>query len=86
MISPRLRCSLSTITYRSNDKNLRQTASNLLASLDSLLNRLDQEVLIGVRDLTGQSPTLGVSQLPGPVLDSQSRTSIASGEPKSYKS
>jgi hypothetical protein len=56
---------------------------NLLASLNGLRNRLDQEVLVGVRHLTGQSLTVRVSQLPGPVLDSQSSAGVTSRETKS---
>jgi hypothetical protein len=54
--------------------------SNLLTSLNALLHGSNEEVLVGIRNLTGEGLTLGVSQLPGPVLDSQSRASIASGE------
>lgn len=56
---------------------------NLLASLNGLRNRLDQEVLVGVGNLTGQSLTVRVSQLPSPVLDSQSSTGVTSRETKS---
>jgi hypothetical protein len=57
--------------------------SNLLTSLNALLHGGNEEVLVGVRDLTREGLTLGVSQLPGPVLDSQSGASIASGETES---
>jgi hypothetical protein len=57
--------------------------SNLLTSLHALLHGSNEEVLVGVRDLTREGLTLGVSQLPGPVLDSQSGASIASGETES---
>jgi hypothetical protein len=70
-------------TYRSNDKNLRVVTSNLLTSLNALLHGSNEEVLVGVRGLTGEGLTLRVSQLPGPVLDGQSRASIASGETES---
>lgn len=58
-------------------------ASNLLTSLDALLHGLNEEVLVGVRDLTGKRLTLGVGQLPGPVLDGESRASITSRETES---
>lgn len=70
-------------THRSNDKNRRVVASNLLTSLDALLHGLNEEVLVGVRDLTGKRLTLGVGQLPGPVLDGESRASITSRETES---
>lgn len=54
--------------------------SNLLTGLDALLHGLNEEVLVGVRDLTEKRLTLGVSQLPGPVLDGESRASITSRE------
>lgn len=57
--------------------------SNLLTSLNALLHGSNEEVLVGIRDLAGQRLTLGVSQLPSPVLDSESRASIASGETES---
>lgn len=57
--------------------------SNLLTGLDALLHGLNEEVLVGVRDLTGKRLTLGVSQLPGPVLDGESRASITSRETES---
>lgn len=57
--------------------------SNLLTSLNALLHGSNKEVLVGIRNLTGQRLTLGVSQLPSPVLDSESRASITSGETES---
>ncbi len=54
--------------------------SNLLTGLDALLHGLNEEVLVGVGDLTGKRLTLGVSQLPGPVLDGESRASITGRE------
>ena len=57
--------------------------SNLLTSLDALLHGLNEEVLVGVRRLAGKRLTLGVSQLPGPVLDGESRASITSRETES---
>lgn len=70
-------------TYSSNHEDLGGTTSDLLTSLESLLHRLDQEVLVGIRNLTGKRSALGVSQLPSPVFDSKSRTGIASRETKS---
>jgi hypothetical protein len=57
--------------------------SNLLTSLDAFLHGLNEQVLVGVRGLTGKRLTLGVSQLPGPVLDRESRASITSRETES---
>ena len=73
------------MTHSPNDKDLGQATGHLLSGLDSLLNRLDQKILVGVGNLSGQSSTLGVSQLPSPVLDGQGRTSIASRETESCK-
>jgi hypothetical protein len=56
--------------------------SDLLTSLNALLHGRNEEVLVSIRDLTGQRLTLGVSQLPGPVLDGESRSGIASRETK----
>jgi hypothetical protein len=57
--------------------------SNLLTSLNALLHRGNEQVLVGIRDLTGQRLSLGVSQLPSPVLDGQSRASITGRETES---
>lgn len=57
--------------------------SNLLTSLDALLHGLNEQVLVGVRDLTGERLALGVSQLPSPVLDCKSGASITSRETES---
>jgi hypothetical protein len=64
------------MTHSSNDKDPRVVAGDLLASLDGLRHRLDQEVLVGVRNLTGQRLTVRVSQLPSPVLDGQGSTGV----------
>lgn len=70
-------------TYSTNDEDGRVFASNLLTSLDALLHGLNEEVLVSVRNLTGQRSTVRVSQLPGPVLHSQRRTGVTSREAKS---
>ena len=68
------------ITHGSNDKNLGVVTRNLLAGLDGLRNRLDQEILVGIGNLTRQSLTVRVSQLPSPVLDSQGSTGVTGRE------
>ena len=55
---------------------------NLLASLNGLRHGFNQEVLVGIGNLTGQNLTLGVSQLPSPGLDSQGSSGVTSRETK----
>jgi hypothetical protein len=69
-------------TYSTDDEDGRVFASNLLTSLDALFHGLNEEILVGVRDLTGKRSTVGVSQLPGPVFHSQCRTGVTSREAK----
>lgn len=54
--------------------------SNLLTGLNALLHGRNEEVLVSIRDLAGQRLTLGVGQLPSPVLDGESRAGITSRE------
>lgn len=70
------------MTHSSNDQDLGVMASNLLASLNGLRHGFNQKVLVGIGNLTGQNLTLGVSQLPSPVLNCQGSPGVTSREAK----